>query len=84
MEHAEIGEVVGNSDAGVVDEDVKIGGLADCLLNLRSIGDVQRHLRHAWVAVSKCAPSAGKNSFRSPREGFFNKSLTDAAVGSGD
>jgi hypothetical protein len=35
-----VGKIVGDSDARIVDEEVKIGDLVDCPLDMRSVGYV--------------------------------------------
>ncbi len=42
FDHIEIAQIVVDGDAGVVDEDVEGVDLADCPLDLRSVGHVQR------------------------------------------
>jgi hypothetical protein len=84
LDRVEIGQVFENSDACIIDEEVKLGNLIDCPLDLRSVGYVQRERCHAWISIWKCAPSARKDFFRSPIERFFNKGCTEATVGAGD
>ena len=57
FDHFEITQIVVNRDAGIVNEDIERTDLQDCLLDLRSVGYVQSHGRHAFVGDLQRAAS---------------------------
>ena len=83
LDHFEIAQIVVDSDAGIVDEDVEGFNFADRLLDLRSVGHVQRHGCHAPVQVGKGLARPGVHPLRASPQCFLDQRFSYTAIGPG-
>src|SRR5215472_2012107 len=84
FDYFEIGQIVVNRDAGIVNEDIERTDLLDCLLDLRSVGHVQGHGCHAFVGDLQWAASTRVNPLCPASKRFIHQRPPDAAAGAGD
>ena len=77
-------QVIEESDAGVVHEEVERAHLLDRLKDLRGAGHVQPQGPHPRVGVRNDGAHARVDSLRPPSERLIDEGLADAAVGTRD
>jgi hypothetical protein len=83
LERISVGQIVGERDAGVVDQNVKGLHLLDGRLDLCPVGHVEREGRDALIGDAHRLSRGGVHPLGTHREGFVNQRPSEAAVGSG-
>src|SRR5437870_8240252 len=84
FDELEIGQIVVNGNAGIIDEDIKRTDPLRSLLDLRSVGHVQGYRCHALIGDFECAASSRIDLLGTPSKSLIHERPPDAAAGARD
>src|SRR6266478_3175731 len=84
LDGVRIDQIIVNSDAGIVNEDVEGADLIDGPLDLRKVRHVQRQWRHTFVRVLQCTARPRIYPLCTPSKRLIDEGPTDASVRAGD